>query len=143
MTETLDGLMPDTLAVVSSKIILDSYEVAVDIGFHDFEVGSPQRLLVTVEVWLDDLEPPHDEDPHSAWNYDNLRSEIEKIAGARRYNLQETVAHAIYRRIAERRGVRAIRIATSKPDVYPLARGVGVEIASFSGASPGNGGAHR
>ena len=26
----------------------------VDIGFHDFEVGTPQRLLVTVEVWVDE-----------------------------------------------------------------------------------------
>ncbi len=26
----------------------------VDIGFHDFEVGNPQRLLVTVEVWVDE-----------------------------------------------------------------------------------------
>ena len=48
----LDGLMPDSLGVQSTKIMLDSYEVAADIGFHDFEIGSPQRLLVTVEVWL-------------------------------------------------------------------------------------------
>ena len=26
-----------------------------DIGFHDFEVGVPQRLLITVELWLEDL----------------------------------------------------------------------------------------
>ena len=26
-----------------------------DIGFHEFEVGTPQRLLVTVEIWLDDV----------------------------------------------------------------------------------------
>ena len=54
----------------------------------------------------------------------------------RRYNLQETLAHAIYERVAERRGVRALRVATSKPDVYAKARGVGVEIASFTGTCP-------
>jgi dihydroneopterin aldolase len=133
----LDGLMPESLAVASTKIVLDSYEVAADIGFHDFEIGAPQRLLVTVEIWLDSNVVPPGDDPEGAWNYDLLRSEIEAIAAARRYNLQETLAHAIYDRVAERRGVRALRVATSKPDVYAKARGVGVEIASFTGTCPG------
>ena len=134
---SLDGLMPDSLRVVSTKIMLDSYEVSADIGFHKFEIGSPQRLLVTVEIWLDsDVMPPGD-DPEAAWNYDLLRREIDAIAAARRYNLQETLAHAIYQRVAELRGVRALRVATSKPDVYAKARGVGVEIASFAGTYPG------
>ena len=29
-------------------------ELDVDIGFHEFEIGAPQRLLVTVEVWVDE-----------------------------------------------------------------------------------------
>ena len=27
-----------------------------DIGFHDFEIGMPQRLLITVELWLEDAD---------------------------------------------------------------------------------------
>ena len=79
---------------------------------------------------------PQDDDPQRAWNYDFLRTEVEEIASARRYNLQETLAHAIFDRIAAFRGVGAVRVRTSKPDVYPEAHGVGVEIASFSGAWP-------
>ena len=45
------------------------------------------------------------------------------LAGARRYNLQETLAHAIYQRVAAMRGVKALRVATAKPDIYPDARG--------------------
>jgi dihydroneopterin aldolase len=92
--------------------------------------------MVTVEIWLESNIVPAGDDPEGAWNYDLLRSEIEAIAGARRYNLQETLAHAIYQRVAERRGVRALRVVTSKPDVYAKARGVGVEIASFTGTCP-------
>ena len=132
----LTGIVPEQLKVSSARILLESLEVQADIGFHDFEVGAPQRLLVTVEIWLSDLEPPADDDPSKAWNYDFLRREIEQIASARRYNLQETLAHAIYDRIAAFRGISALRVRTSKPDVYPEAHGVGVEIASFSGAWP-------
>ena len=54
----LQGMVPDHLKVRQSRILLDSLEVMADIGFHDFEVGTPQRLLVTVEIWLEDFEPP-------------------------------------------------------------------------------------
>lgn len=134
----LSGLVPDRLKARSARIILDSLAVNADIGFHDFEVGSPQRVLVSAEVWLDDVRPPAGDQPAAAWNYDFLRQEIERIASERRYNLQETLAHAIFDRIAALHGVADLRIRTSKPDVYPDVHGVGVEIASFSGAWPQN-----
>jgi dihydroneopterin aldolase len=132
----LSGLVPPHLKVRSARILLERLAVKADIGFHDFEIGAPQRLLVTVEIWLEDAACPADDDPVRAWNYDFLRQEVEEIAAARRYNLQETLAHAIFDRVAAYRGVRALRIRLSKPDVYPDAHGVGVEIASFSGHWP-------
>jgi dihydroneopterin aldolase len=132
----LSGLIPRDFEVRSARILLESLAVHADIGFHDFEIGKPQRLLVTVEIWLRDLAVPADDDPSRAWNYDFLRTEVEEIAAARRYNLQETLAHAIFDRVAASRGIAALRIRLAKPDVYPDAHGVGVEIASFSGAWP-------
>ena len=126
----LDGMVPDHLRVRSSRLLLDALEVQADIGFHDYEVGKPQRLLVTVEIWLENVSAPDDDDPSSAWDYDYLRTEVQALAAARRYNLQETLAHAIYQRFAAMKGVRALRVATAKPDIYNDARGVGVEIAS-------------
>ncbi|QIK79496.1 dihydroneopterin aldolase [Sphingomonas piscis] len=128
----LSGMVPDHLKVKSASILLDSLEVQTDIGFHDFEIGTPQRLLVTVEIWLDQVLVPDGDEPANALDYDYLRSEVRNLAGSRRYNLQETLAHAIYERFAALAGVRAIRVATAKPDIYPDARGVGVEIASFA-----------
>ena len=132
----LDGLVPRELAVQSSRILLDSLEVQADIGFHDFEIGKPQRLLVTVEIWLKDLAPPRGDDPAGAWDYDLLRNEILRIAGERRYNLQETLVHAIYSRLAAMRGVLGLRVRSAKPDIYADAKAVGVEIASFRGPAP-------
>ena len=127
----LDGLVPDNLRVRASRILLDALEVQADIGFHEFEIGQPQRLLITVEIWLEDVSPPAEDNPAEAWDYDYLRTEVEALAGAQRYNLQETLAHAIYQRFAAMRGVKALRVATAKPDIYDAARGVGVEITSF------------
>src|SRR4051812_4411084 len=132
----LEGLVPDTLKVRSARILLESLEVQADIGFHDFEIGNPQRLFVTVEIWLDDEGAPEADDPQRAWDYDFLRSEVDEIASSRRFNLQETLAHAVFDRLAAFRGVRDLRVRTSKPDVYAEAHGVGVEIASFRGLWP-------
>jgi dihydroneopterin aldolase len=127
----LDGLVPARLAPRSRKIVLDDYCVAADIGFHDFEVGAPQRLLVTVEVWVDEASFPADDRPDGAWDYDFLRSEIGGLIAGRRFNLQETVAREIFDLVAARRGVTGLRVAIRKPDVYPDCAGVGVELSSF------------
>jgi len=139
MTDTrpiLEGLIPDSLRPRSARIFLDSLEVMADIGFHEFEIGTPQRLLVTVEIWLDHIPPADCDDPALAWDYDYLREQIEELANARRYNLQESLAHGLYDRFAAMRGVRALRVVTAKPDVYPDARAVGVELCSFTGFTP-------
>ena len=133
---TLSGLVPANLRVRSQRIILDGLEVQADIGFHDFEIGAPQRLLVSIEVWLSELQPPAEDHPAEAWNYDFLRTEVAELAGARRYNLQETLVHAIFERVAAFHGVRALRVRLSKPDVYADAKAVGVEVASFPGLWP-------
>jgi len=131
LAATLDGLVPARLAPKTRKIVLEGYQLDVDIGFHDFEIGAPQRLLVTVEVWVDEASFAAGDDEAGAWDYDFLRTEIGALAEGRRFNLQETFAREIYELIAARRGVTALRVATSKPDIYVDCVGVGVELASF------------
>ncbi len=127
----VDGLVPDALKPRTRKIVLEDYQLPVDIGFHDFEVGSPQRLTVTVEVWLDEASFATEDKASAAWDYDFLRTEIGVLASSQRYNLQETLVRAIYELVAARRGVTALRVSTRKPDIYPDCAGVGVELSSF------------
>ena len=130
-TPKLDGLVPDALRPKTRKIVLEDYCLPVDIGFHEFEVGTPQRLLVTVEVWVDEASFPEADDQAHAWDYDFLRTEIGALAAGRRFNLQERLAQEIYDLVAARRGVTALRVSLRKPDIYPDCAGVGVELASF------------
>jgi 7,8-dihydroneopterin aldolase/epimerase/oxygenase len=127
----LDGLVPESLRPKTRKIMLEDYELKLDIGFHDFEVGNPQRLLVTVEVWVDERSFAAADDRAQAWDYDFLRSEIGALVAERRFNLHETLVREIYDLVAARRGVTGLRVAARKPDVYPDCAGVGVELSSF------------
>jgi 7,8-dihydroneopterin aldolase/epimerase/oxygenase len=127
----LDGLVPDRLQPKTRKIVLEEFRLDLDIGFHEFEIGNPQRLLVTIEVWVDERSFAASDEAGSAWDYDFLRTEIGALAAGRRFNLQETVAREIYDLVAARRGVTALRVSTRKPDIYPDCAGVGVELSSF------------
>ncbi|ARS29556.1 dihydroneopterin aldolase [Sphingomonas sp. KC8] len=127
----LDGLVPAALAPKTRRIFLQEFDLPVDIGFHDFEIGAPQRLTVSVEVWVDEASFAIEDNAAAAWNYDFLRTEIIRLANSRRFNLQETLARAIYDLVAARAGVKALRVSTCKPDIYPDCAGVGVELASF------------
>ena len=133
----LDGMVPDHLRVRSSRILLDALEVQADIGFHEFEIGKPQRLLVTrrnlargrVAAGRATIRPRR-----GTMTY--LRTEVEALA--RRATLQSAgnagPRHLpTVRRNARRQGAAG---GDHKPDIYAEARGVGVEITSFSGLSP-------
>jgi 7,8-dihydroneopterin aldolase/epimerase/oxygenase len=130
-TPVLTGLVPNSLAPKSRKIMLEDFDVPVDIGFHDFEIGTPQRLRVNIEVWLAETAFPRCDTVLEAWDYDVLRTAVLDLVSARRFNLQETVAHEIYALVAARHGVEALRVSTRKPDIYADCAAVGVEISSF------------
>ncbi len=127
----LTGLIPAALAPRTRKIVLEDFDLPVDIGFHAFEIGTPQRLRINVEVWLDAANFPETDAIDGAWDYDQLRTGIIAIVTGRRFNLQETVCRAVYDLVAARHGVTALRVSTRKPDIYPDCAAVGVEIASI------------
>ena len=127
----LDGIVPDALAPKSFRIFLQEFDLPVDIGFHDHEVGAPQRLFVSVDVWVDAKSFASEDSAAAAWNYDFLRTEIQRMCEGRRFNLQETLAREIYMLVAARHGVTGLTVSTRKPDIYPDCAGVGVEISSF------------
>lgn len=112
------------------KVVLEDLALEVDIGFHDFEVGTPQRLLATVSVTLDLAHWPASDTREASWNYDFLRTGIIELIGDRRFNLQETLAEEIFAMIAARPGVVALTVWLKKPDVYSDAKAVGIVLSS-------------
>jgi len=124
-------MVPADLAPQTRKIVLEDLDVPCDIGFHDFEIGTPQRLRINIEVWLDAAHFPECDTVAQAWDYDTLRTAVLALVQARRFNLQETVCRQVYDTVAARVGVAAVRVSTRKPDIYPDCAAVGVELASF------------
>ena len=73
----------------------------------------------------------------AAWNYDFLRPEVEELAASRRFNLQETLAHAIFERIAAFHGVRDVcASARRSPTSIPMRTGSASKSLPFPELGP-------
>lgn len=128
--DMVSGLVPASLAPCTRKIFLEGFDLPIDIGFHAFEIGNPQRIFVTIEVWVDERSFAESDEVAAAWDYDFLRTEVLRLVDGRRFNLQETLVREIYALVAARAGVTDLRVSTRKPDVYPDCAAVGVELSS-------------
>jgi dihydroneopterin aldolase len=106
--------------------ILDGLDLSMLIGIHPHE-QAPQR--VRLSVWMTVVYPaPVSEDRiESVLDYDFVRTGIMRLAGERHYALQETLCEAVAALCLADARVRAVRVRSTKLDVYPDAA-IGCEI---------------
>ncbi|MCA0177832.1 MAG: dihydroneopterin aldolase [Proteobacteria bacterium] len=108
------------------RLFLRDHEVLARIGVHDFERAAPQRLRVNVDLWVSAMPAPGD-DLAEVVDYDFVRAAIATRLAQGHINLQETLADDVADAILAHPQVRAVRVQTDKPDVYPDCAAVGVE----------------
>ena len=111
------------------RLFLRNYEVMINIGVHDFEKKGEQRVLINVELYipLAQSTPQHDE-LDEVVDYDFMRETVSKRMAQGHVQLQETLCDDMVRAMLAHPRVRAARVSTMKPDVYPDCEGVGVEV---------------
>ena len=111
------------------RLFLRDFELPVRIGVHDFEQAAPQRMRFNVDLFvpLADTTPSADHIAEVV-DYDFVRERIRARVARGHIQLQETLADDILQAMLAHPGVRAARVATEKPDVYPDCAAVGVEV---------------
>lgn len=101
------------------------------IGIHEFERHGPQQIAVDIDLWLDralaDRTGTSDALADTL-DYDRVREAVRAIAGSRHFNTQEALCGEVLAACLAMPSVRAARVATAKPDVYPDTAAVGVEL---------------
>ena len=111
------------------RLFLRNYEVWINIGVHDFEKKGEQRVVINVELYVPlALSTPRSDQLHEVVDYDFIRRSIGERVARGHIHLQETLADELLRTMLAHPRVRAARVATEKPDVYPDCDAVGVEV---------------
>lgn len=117
------------------RIFLRNLRVMADIGIHDFEKQAPQALLINVDLYLRPSSVPLNDDIANTLDYDFLRKGITELVASRRFNLQETLVHAILDLCLAREEVVLARVSSEKPNVYPDCEAVGYECTRVRSVS--------
>jgi dihydroneopterin aldolase len=111
------------------RLFLRNYEVMINIGVHDFEKRGEQRVLINVDLYIPlALSTPRDDLLAEVVDYDFMRVTIANRMAEGHVHLQETLCDDVVRAMLAHPRVRAVRVSTMKPDVYPDCEGVGVEV---------------
>src|SRR5450830_550949 len=118
------------------RLFLRNYEVMINIGVYEFEKKGEQRLLINVDLYIPlALSSPTQDQLEEVVDYDFMRNTIAQRMARGHVQLQETLCDDIVRAMLEHPSVRAARVSTMKPDVYPDCEGVGVEVFKIKDAA--------
>lgn len=127
----MSGLLDPRLADCR-RLYLRNYVVDANIGIHAFEKEGAQRLTLSVDLYVPlALSTPRHDRIHEVLDYDFIRLTIRHRLEQGHINLQETLVDDIARNLLAHPAVRAVRVASEKPDVYPDVDAVGIEVLHF------------
>lgn len=114
------------------RLFLQNFRIDANIGVYDFEKRGAQRTVMNVDLFipLAASTPAHDKIAE-VLDYDFIRDAIRARIGLGHINLLETLCDDVARSLLAHPLVRAVRVATTKPDVYPDCDGAGVEVFHF------------
>jgi dihydroneopterin aldolase len=118
------------------RLFLANYEVWINIGVHDFEKRGEQRVLINVDLYvpLAQSTPTHDT-LDEVVDYDFIRRSIVARLARGHIHLQETLCDDVLAMMLAHPKVRAARVSTEKPDVYPDCDAVGCEVFAMKEGS--------
>ncbi|CAZ89993.1 MAG: dihydroneopterin aldolase [Thiomonas sp.] len=119
------------------RLFLQNYEVNINIGVHEFEKRGEQRVLINVDLFIPlAMSTPQQDKLDEVVDYDFMRSVIAARIARGHIHLQETLCDDVARIMLEHPRVKAVRVSTEKPDVYPDCESVGVEVFHVKDLQP-------
>jgi dihydroneopterin aldolase len=118
------------------RLFLSDYEVWINIGVHDFEKKGEQRVIINVDLYVPLAQStPQADKLDEVLDYDFIRRTVMERVKQGHIHLQETLVDDLLALMLAHPQVRAARVSTAKPDVYPDCAAVGVEVFGIRAAA--------
>ena len=125
----MQSLLTNPSLMDCRRLFLRDYEVWINIGVHEFEKKGEQRVKINVDLYVPlARSTPTRDQLEEVLDYDFMRRSITERVSRGHIHLQETLADDVLQLMLAHPSVRAARVATEKPDVYPDCDAVGCEV---------------
>lgn len=109
-------------------VFVRDLELMALIGIYDHEKRDVQRIIVNIDLSVQEGDGPTDDDISHVVSYEIVVKKVEAIIAEGHTNLVETLCEKIAAACLRDKRVAAARVRVEKPDIIPNARSVGVEI---------------
>ncbi len=112
-------------------VFVRGLELQARLGVHAHEKVAPQRVIIGVELAVDDDAAPHgvgEDDLKRVVDYEYVVEAARAVARAGHVLLVETLAERIATLSMKDHRVRNVRVTVEKPDAFPDVATVGVVV---------------
>ncbi len=132
----MQSLLNHASLIDCRRLFLRDYEVRMNIGVHDFEKRGEQRVLINVDLYVPLAQStPANDTLDEVVDYDFIRRSILERLERGHIHLQETLCDDVLALMLAHPKVRAARVSSEKPDVYPDCDAVGCEVFAVKEAT--------
>ena len=111
------------------RLLIRDIEIDCYLGVYEHEQAKARPIVIEVEMFVPETaNRPRRDDLSETVNYERVVETIERVVGVRRFKLVETLCGEIADELAKLKGLRALKVAVTKPQPLPRARAVRVEL---------------
>lgn len=111
------------------RLRVQGIEIDCFLGVYAHEQARPRPIQIEVDLFVPiDETAARADDLAGTVNYEQVISAIERVVGARRFHLVESLCSVLADDLEKLPGVRALRVEVTKPQPMPRARAVSVEL---------------
>ncbi len=124
----MNGHHNDVFGAGYVRMIIKDYRTSIRVGVHPSERQGPQPVVINVEMFAKDPGKLSTQSLGSVVNYDYIRDAIGKWSGRSHIDLLETFLEELVQLCFSDPRVDACRVSIMKPEIFPEATEVGVEL---------------
>jgi dihydroneopterin aldolase len=110
------------------RIFVHDLEMIASVGVHEFEKVRPQRIRVSIDLTVGPRPPDATDTVDTVLSYENIVKAVRAIVATGHFHLIETLAERIAAECLTHYTVSAAKVKLEKPDIFPDAATVGIEI---------------
>ncbi len=110
------------------RVFVRDLEIVASVGVFEVEHRYEQRVMISVELSVDDTYDGVSEKLADVLDYGALVDGIERLTQSGHFKLIETLAERIAELCLADTRVLSVKVRIEKPDILPSCRAVGIEI---------------
>ena len=110
------------------KVLISDLILLMSIGIHDFEKIEKQKVKFNINIDINPLLTPIENELNSVVNYETVIRDVTRLSKNKHYELLETLAEDIFFILFKNINIKKIKLKIEKTQIIKNTSSVGVEI---------------